>query len=87
MGRRKKDDLPAEAKRPTFVEVALIQGPRDGERLRVSNPPPERLVLAEPEWAVYERVGTNFQYAGEGKYAYLNEKMRQRKAEHDSIGD
>lgn len=51
-------------KASTSVEIHLNGGPRNGDTLRVANPPPPRIRLAIPEWCNYYRKGDSllFEY-------------------------
>lgn len=52
MGRRRKGE-PKVEKEVTSVVVTFREGPRGGQEMKVSNPPPLYMKLAMPEWAVY----------------------------------
>lgn len=58
--------MPAKkAKQILAVEVPFVGGPRDGEKIRVSNPPSKLLRLAVPSWATYEYNGKEYEHIGD----------------------
>jgi hypothetical protein len=40
--------------RGAIVEMSFVDGPKQGDKLMMSNPPPRFVKSAMPEWAVYE---------------------------------
>lgn len=59
-------------KTPSAVDIDLRGGPRDGETLRVSIPPPPRLRLALPEWANYYQVGSSTVYEFDNRKPWVS---------------
>lgn len=53
------------------LDVILVDGPRQGDRLRLVNPPPQKLRLivhgTSTEWATYERR------EGSNEYSYIGD--------------
>lgn len=66
-GRPKKQKTEADyAKEPARI-FSFVGGPRDGDEMRLVNPPPPALRLAMPEWCTYEWNETKsvFEFVGD----------------------
>jgi hypothetical protein len=72
MARQKKD------KPENAVTITLSGGPRDGDKLRMKNPPPVRIRLAFPNWCNYYQVDDTliFEYDMDKPWVPLNELER-----------
>lgn len=77
MGRRRKD-APKVEKVITSQVVAFADGPRKGDSITLSNPPPHWMKVAMPEWAVYELVSDQYRvrFIGELALAWRNPEKR-----------
>jgi len=51
-GRKKTQEQKDAEKRVKLCE--FIGGPKDGEKITIVNPPPEKIRMAIPEWCTYE---------------------------------
>lgn len=51
---------------PGTVDMTFVDGPKQGEEIRMPNPPPRFLKVAMPEWAVYEVDGMTYRLLYDG---------------------
>lgn len=76
---RKKKKVTNE--KDTAAIIQLLGGPRDGEEMRVSNPPSPYMRLTAPSgtWALYRRKGGSLLYEYDGTELPPQEEREQRR--------
>lgn len=58
---KKSDTAP---KIPASLDFKFVGGPRDGDTIRLANPPWGWIRLGMPEWSTYQFDGAVFRYRG-----------------------